>query len=143
MGAKTATEVMAELERRKREDPAYRAELERVEQERAERARQLRIAERPVVNDLKAIGLELDSVWQLYKIPNSRPKAVPVLPKHLALDYPDRVLEGIGQGLYDPSARTHWDERRHTTTSSTSCGTSVSASAASTSFARSTASATA
>jgi len=113
VGAKTATEVMAELERRKREDPAYRAELERVEQERAERARQLRIAERPVVNDLKAIGLELDSVWQLYKIPNSRPKAVPVLPKHLALDYPDRVLEGIGQGLYDPSARTHWDERRH------------------------------
>lgn len=113
MGARTAAEVMADLERRKREDPAYRAELERVEQERAERARQLRIAEQPVIDDLKDIGLEVDDLWDLYKIPDSRPKAIPVLLKHLALDYPDRVLEGIGQGLYDPSARTYWAELRH------------------------------
>jgi hypothetical protein len=113
MGARTAAEVMADLERRKREDPAYRAELERVERERAERDRQLRIAEQPVIDDLKDIGLEVDDLWDLYKIPDSRPKAIPVLLKHLALDYPDRVLEGIGQGgLYDPSARTHWAELR-------------------------------
>lgn len=112
MGARTAAEVMADLERRKREDPAYRAELERAEQERAEREQQLRIAEQPVVHDLQAIGLEVVSVWDLYKIPDSRPKAIPVLLKHLALDYPDRVLFGIGQGLYDTSARTHWSEIR-------------------------------
>lgn len=112
MGAKTATEVMAELERRKRKDPAYRAELERVESERAERQRLLQVAEQPVVEDLRSLGLDLDSVWDLYKIPDSRPQAIPVLLKHLALDYPDRVLEGIGQGLDDRSARAWWNDLR-------------------------------
>lgn len=112
MGARTAAEVTADLERRKREDPAYRAELERAERERVERDRQLRIAEQPVVDDLHALGIDVDSVWDLYKIPESRPKAIPVLLKHLALDYPDRVLFGIGQGLYDTSARAHWAEIR-------------------------------
>lgn len=61
---------MAELERRKREDPVFRAELERVESERAERTRLLRVAEQPVVKDLRALGLDLDSVWDLYKVPD-------------------------------------------------------------------------
>jgi hypothetical protein len=103
---------MAELERRKREDPAYRAEQERMESERAERTRLLRIAEQPVVEDLRALGLNVDTVWDLHKIPNSRPQAIPVLLKHLALDYPDRVLEGIGQGLDDRSAREWWGDLR-------------------------------
>jgi hypothetical protein len=112
VGARTAAELVAELERRKREDPAYRAELERVESKHAERTRLLRIAERPVVDDLRAIGLDLDTVWDLYKIPDSRPQAIPVLLKHLALDYPDRVLESIGQGLDDRCARAFWSDLR-------------------------------
>jgi hypothetical protein len=103
---------MADLERRKREDPAYRAELERVESERGERQRLLRIAEQPVVEDLRGLGLDLDSVWQLYKIPDSRPLATPVLLRHVALDYPDRVLEGIGNGLHDRSTRAWWTDLR-------------------------------
>jgi len=112
VSGKTAAEVMAELERRKREDPAYRVESERAESERAERIRLLRIAEQPVVEDLRAIGLVLDTVWDLYKIPDSRPKAIPVLLRHIALDYPDRVLEGIGQGLDHRSARGWWSNLR-------------------------------
>ena len=53
---------MAEKERRMREDPEYRAEVRRVERELAERKRLLEAAERPVVADLRAIGLDLDSV---------------------------------------------------------------------------------
>jgi len=112
VGAKTAAEVMAELEQRRREDPAYRAELERVELERAERVRLLEIAEQPVVADLRAIGLDLDTVWDLDTIPDSRPRAIPVLLEHLALDYPERVLEGIGQGLDHRSARAWWGDLR-------------------------------
>jgi hypothetical protein len=51
--------------------------MERVESERGERQRLLRIAEQPVVEDLRGLGLDLDSVWQLYKIPYSRPLATP------------------------------------------------------------------
>jgi hypothetical protein len=100
------------MERRKREDPAYRAELERVEAERAERARLLMIAAQPVVADLRAIGLDVDTVWDLYKIPDSRPRAIPVLLRHLVLDYPDGVVMSIGSGLDDRSARAWWGELR-------------------------------
>jgi hypothetical protein len=108
----TGAEVIAEKERRRREDPAYRAELERVEAERAERTRLLRIAEQPVVDDLRTLGLDLNTVWDLYKIEDSRPQAIPVLLKHLALDYPDRVLDGIGRGLDHRSARAWWSDLR-------------------------------
>ena len=103
---------MAELERRKRADPAYRAELERVESERAQRARLDRVAEEPVVADLRAIGLDVETVWDLDKIPDSRPRAIPVLLEHLALDYPDSVLVGIGQGLDHRCARAWWSDLR-------------------------------
>jgi hypothetical protein len=112
VGAKTAVEVMAELEKKKREDPVYRAALERVAAESAERARLLRVAEQPVVADLRASGLDLDSVWDLHKIPDSRPRAIPVLLQHLVRDYPDGVLRGIGQGLDHRSARAWWAELR-------------------------------
>jgi hypothetical protein len=112
VGAMTAAELMAELARKQCEDHAYRAELERVASERAERARLNRVAEQPVVADLRAIGLDLDTVWDLDKIPDSRPRAIPVLLKHLALDYPDRVLEGIGVGLNHRSVRAWWEDLR-------------------------------
>lgn len=108
----TAAELMAERERKKREDPVYRAELEHVESERAERTRLLRMAEQPVVADLRAIGLDVDTVWDLHKIPDSRPQAVPVRLRHLALHYPDGVLQGIGEGLNHRSARAWWGDLR-------------------------------
>jgi hypothetical protein len=51
-------------------------------------------------------------VWDLYKIPDSRPQAMSILLKHLALDYPDRVLFGIGAGLDHKSARAYWSDLR-------------------------------
>ena len=116
MGPRSAGEVAAEIaakhERRLREDPGYRAEFERAEAERVERIRFLRAAEQPVLADLRAIGLDLDTVWDLYKFPDTRSRAFPILFKHLALDYPDRVLEGIGAGLEDKSARAWWGDLR-------------------------------
>src|SRR4051794_21660369 len=112
MGGRTSDEIMAEVERRQRDDHELRARLQREEAERAERVRLATIAEQPLVADLRAIGLQLNTVWDLYLIPNSRPQAIPVLLKHLALDYPDTVLQGIGIGLSDRSARAWWSELR-------------------------------
>ena len=112
VGPRTAAEVAAELERRTREDPAFRADRQRAEAERAEQVRLTMLAEQPVVEDLRAIGLDLHSVWDLDKIPDSRPRAIPVLLQHLVLDYPDAVLFGIGQGLDHRSARAWWDDLR-------------------------------
>jgi hypothetical protein len=97
MGARSGVEVLAEFERRKRDDPDFRARMEREEADCAERVRQLTIAEQPVVADLRALGLELNSVWDLYKIPDSRPQAIPVLIKHLAIDIPTASYKGSAQ----------------------------------------------
>lgn len=105
-----AAEVVAERERRLREDPDYRAQVEKFETELAERTRQARVAEQPILRDLASFGIDVDSVWSLYQIPDAVPKAIPVLLSHLVRDYPDRVLEGIGSALYDKSARAHWAE---------------------------------
>lgn len=99
---------MAELEA----DPDFVARREAADAERAERERLLGIAEQPIVEDLRGLGLDLDSVWDLYKIPDSRPHAIPILLKHLNLDYPGRVLFGIGQGLNHESARAWWSDLR-------------------------------
>lgn len=99
---------MTELE----QDPEYIAMRERQEAERLEAERLDRLAQEPVLEDLRKVGVNIDSVWHLYLFPDSRPQAIPVLLKHLTLDYPDRVLEGIGNGLYDRSARPWWDELR-------------------------------
>ena len=62
------------------------------------------------MDELASLGVELDTLWNLYKVPEMRQRAVPVLLKHLVLDYPDMVLMGIGQGLRDLSVRPWWAE---------------------------------
>jgi hypothetical protein len=107
---RTAVEVVAEQGRRLREDPAYRAEVERFDAKLAERDRQYRSAEQPLLADLHAAGVEIDTIWNLYKQPDSIPAAIPVLLRHLQLDYPARVLEGIASGFAHKAARPWWDE---------------------------------
>jgi hypothetical protein len=109
-GAISAAELKAELDRRLAADPEYRQQVEAVETERAERARFLRDAEQPVIADLAAHGVELESVWDLHKNPDAFPTAIPVLLDHLARDYPDGVLMRIGAGLDHKSARDWWPQ---------------------------------
>jgi hypothetical protein len=109
-GPMSAAELKAELNRRMAEDPDYRREVEAEEARRAEESRILHVAEQPIVADLAAIGIQTDTVWNLYKIPEARPKAIPVLLDHLTRPYPDKVLMGIGVALEDKSARAWWPE---------------------------------
>jgi hypothetical protein len=109
-GPISATDLKAELNRRMAEDPDYRRDVEAEEARRAKESRILRVAEQPIVADLAAIGIKTDSVWNLYKIPESRPKAIPVLLDHLTRPYPNKVLMGIGVALDDKSARGWWPE---------------------------------
>lgn len=105
-GPVTASELIAALA----QDPEYRRSVETAEAEQAEESRLLREAEEPLLADLAAIGIQTDSAWNLYQVPGSRPKAIPVLLNHLERDYPDKVLEGIGNALNDKSARDWWPQ---------------------------------
>lgn len=109
-GPRTASEVIAKRAERLRSDPEYAAQVKEVEDEHAVRVAAMRRAERPVLDDLAAVGVKLETVWDLHKFPEAREQAIPVLLRHLLLDYPDRVIQGIGQGLAHHAARPWWSE---------------------------------
>lgn len=109
-GSVTAADLKRELEDRYRNDPEYRASMDRQETERRARREELQRSEGPLVADLQAAGIPVGSVWDLYKHPGLGETAHPILVKHLRQAYPDRILNGIARGFTKDVARKHWHE---------------------------------
>lgn len=91
----TAAELMAKLNA----DPMLLAKHAREEAERLKREAELRHAEEPLVDELRAAGFQVQSAWDLVNTPGSYPKAVPILLAHLPRSYPAAVREGIARAL--------------------------------------------
>lgn len=53
------------------------------------------------------------SVWDMVNRKESFPLAMPVLRKHLELEYPPKVREGIARAMSDGAARRYWHELVH------------------------------
>lgn len=64
--------------------------------------------EAPVVAALRAAGVDVNSAWDMVNRKESFPLAMPVLRKHLELDYPPKVREGIARAMSDGAARPYW-----------------------------------
>ena len=95
---KTAAELLAEL----REDPEHvrmRAEQEEALRHRRKFREQ---AEKPLVRDLRNVGCQVDSVWDLVNTKEPYPRAIPVLMEHLDEEYPAKVREGVARALAVP-----------------------------------------
>jgi aminopeptidase N len=101
---KTASELMAEHEA----DPEYVAERQRREQERRRKLAELREAEAPLIEDLRRVGIDVDSAWDLVNRSTPYPSALPILVAHLERGYPPRVREGIARALAVRDARFAW-----------------------------------
>lgn len=89
-------------------DPDYRARKKAFDAELAERSRRLREAERPLLADLSALGLDVESVWALRSLQPYPDGTVDVLLQHLVTPFPDRVREGIARALAVVEARPAW-----------------------------------
>lgn len=99
-GPISAAELARLKEEMLRNNPEYRAKVEAVEAERQERARRLRDAEQSVVTDLRSVGVQVDSVWDLVNTSDPYPAALPILMEHLERGgYPERVMESLGRAL--------------------------------------------
>lgn len=72
------------------------------QQERAERSARLRVEEEPISVDLRAIGWNVESVWDLVNTSTRYSEAIPILLKHLLIPYSDRTREGIARSLAVP-----------------------------------------
>lgn len=87
--------------------------MEPVEIKGSKRTRGSARDEAPLLDDLAAVGVEVNSVWRLYTVPDAYPTVIPVLLSHVQRDYRDRVLEGIGIALAHKTARGWWSELKH------------------------------
>jgi hypothetical protein len=79
------------------------------EEERLKREAEHRLAEAPLVDELRAAGFQVQSAWDLVNTPGSYPKAVPILLAHLSRPYPAAVREGIARALAVPEASSGWE----------------------------------
>jgi hypothetical protein len=75
------------------------------ERERQDRVRRLRFQQRPLIEALSQVGIEVRSVWDLVNTSRPYPAAIPVLVEHLRRPYDQRIKEGITRALTVPAAR--------------------------------------
>jgi hypothetical protein len=92
------------------EKSRLRAINERRRQEIQRKAVEWARAEAPLVQELRAAGAQISSVWDLVNTKDRYPQLVPILFAHLDRPYPERVREGIARALAVPEARSRWDE---------------------------------
>jgi hypothetical protein len=90
-------------------DPAVRANLARQADERRARELEYARAEEPVVADLRSVGYEVGSVWDLVNIKDDYPDALPVLARHLVKPYPPVIKDGLARALAVGRALFAWD----------------------------------
>lgn len=109
-GPVSAEELMAELEA----DEEYQAAIKLQDDVRERRAAEWRRAEKPLVDELRRAGFEVESAWDLVNTSTPYPAALPVLLEHLGRRYPDRVREGIARALaVGRDAMFGWDRLVH------------------------------
>jgi hypothetical protein len=64
-----------------------------------------RLAQRPLLADLKSVGVSVDSVWSLSRTNPNYGSAIPILLQHIELEYPAIVREGIAKAIGGPGSR--------------------------------------
>lgn len=108
-GGISADELMAQLA----QDEDYQAKAAALEVEMQARREELRRAEQPILADLQAAGVEVQSVWDLVNTSEPYPAALPILLDHLQRGgYPDRVMESLGRALAVKPAAPAWETLR-------------------------------
>jgi len=87
---------------------SMRARADEAERLRETQAAEWERAEQPLVTELRAFGLNVQSAWDLVNTAASYQSAIPILLSHLHKPYPDRVREGIARALAVPEAMLGW-----------------------------------
>ena len=103
----TAAELLARLNA----DKEHLSKRKERDQALLERQAAFELSEAPVAADLRAAGVDVNSAWDIVNRKESFPLAMPVLRKHLELDHPPKVREGIARAMSDSAAaRPYWDD---------------------------------
>src|SRR5262245_23726385 len=87
----TAEELVAALEK----DPEYQARLAEVDRDRHERTRIHRLVSRPILDDLRKVGIDVGSLDELRRSGKKYEEAIPILVPWLKRIENNGVLESI------------------------------------------------
>jgi len=91
-------------------DPEYQERVRQRDEKIRIEGERLARAEAPLVEEMRATGADINSVWDLINTKKKYPELVPILFTHLDKNYPDRIREGIARALSVGGARTGWDK---------------------------------
>jgi hypothetical protein len=91
-------------------DPSYHELIKAQDEEIDRKAEILRADAEPVINELRSLGLHLNTLWDLVNSRLRHPKDLLVLIRHIDLPYRDENLEAIARALAVPYARPMWKE---------------------------------
>jgi len=97
----TAGEMIAKLE----DDLGYQTRVAERDRRISERVAKEREEQKSLLADLAAIGIDVETVWDLVNSSEPYPLAVPVLIAHLERGYSSRIMEGIVRALTVEPAR--------------------------------------
>ncbi|MDE2385443.1 MAG: hypothetical protein KGO53_12575 [Alphaproteobacteria bacterium] len=102
----TAAELISKLE----SDADFVARRQAAEQMRSARAARIRIEEEVLLAELRNVGVDVSSCWDLVNSSAPYPKAIPILLRHLRMPYSDVIRDGIARALAvpDPAVRAAW-----------------------------------
>ena len=103
-----AAEALAKLQA----DPAYVEMRAKKDAELAAKAARFRVEQSWLLAELRVIGWDVNSVWDLVNTSKPYPEAIPVLLSHLEKPYSDRTREGIARALAVPDASGAWTTLR-------------------------------
>lgn len=113
----TASEVVAALAH----DPDYQEMTRQREHQLAIRASEVQDAELHIVADLRAAGMDVQSVWDLVNTSEPYPTALPILMRHLLNGrHPEAVTEGLARALAVKPAVQWWSDFQRLYLSATS-----------------------
>jgi len=101
----TAAESLAEM----RKNPEFVKREQQRELELELKMQKSRQIQAQLLFDLREVGVEIESVWDLLKTRSRYPQAYPILVDHLCRAYDRRTLEGIVRALTRPDAQCAWD----------------------------------
>lgn len=102
----SAEELLSELGR----DAQFLSEKRERDASRKFLEEELSLAESRLVDELRSLGFDVSSVWDLVNSGGGYGSALDVLLMHAAFDYPDRIREGILRALAIPAAVVRWSE---------------------------------
>ena len=97
----TAGELAAKLSA----NPEFVARQKQADKELAAREAEWKRAERPLVEELRAAGFDVNSAWDFVSTTDRYDDALPILFRHLEEAYPPRVREGIARALAVPESQ--------------------------------------